>query len=990
SVHPIGIPPGQTRGVAGDGSHLRLTAIPDNTDPTSYTVEFPDGTTHTFSKKIPRPVPTPAGSSYDFTNLDENEVQSSQTGKRFGLTTVDDSFGNHLLQVCYAGQKGWEFTSMKLGTNSCSASVPTINFTWTDRVVGPNPSVTWRVLDSITFPSPSGTQLKVAFAYSDGTFSRNTYDNSNGEGPCTIDSGDLLQVPELASMTFSDPATSSITTFSYQFSYYQAADANQTQKQGALQSVTLPSLGSIAYDYRSASGGFVQLEIQDCDEDTCPEIACGDTTPEPLVPGALGELRQAIDKSPAVCTRTETDPSTGRSSTTTYTRRSFFHCLNPCNLQGLNINNLLRRVTITSPGNDDGSGPAQYSTRYFFHTAHPDDEAQGESNGLELERRDFPGSDTSAAPVRMSVSCYANVASCYRSEYIHAVERRPSPDVQVVWYGSRPTSSDGSSCPGVAGDAQCTKTNNTNYNAVAGKFKDVNVFSSIPGSINRTIETDWTASSQSQPDWLLDLYDRRFTWDGSSLPAGSNGQSVVRQYADFDSTNGFLKGSWTWDSVLSKAIKNCGYNNGNGTVSGAFSQTYTASSEPITDSCPGSMPSVGTDNDSFGKGHTWTNLLLTRSNWKKGTASIGWNSFDVVRDSNTGQITTSKDPNSALTTAYTYDALGRIKSITPPGGELATTISYDSTTQTTVSRGLGSSVTWQRYLYDGLGSLSCEIRQMPSGYAVRTHTYDSAGHANFVSEWFNQGAISCPSASLGTTSSNFDPFGRPQTITKADGKVTTIDRTDGSILFSDWRESVTVNVGGSNPTTVTRKDILGRVINVAEPSVGQGGDLTTYSYNVLDKLACVKTGASPDMTNCTSNPNGQYRAFTYDAFGFLRSEKTPEKSNAAVTYGPYGTLGNVLTETQPGSLTLTRTYDAAGRLTGITSNETGSPRYLTNSLLSKIAGLEARGCRGFEVFRVVDEVIWDEVDHGFHELSCPRGVRGRRNCSGGGIRGGVS
>src|SRR5262249_41542028 len=71
----------------------------------------------------------------------------------------------------------------------------------------------------------------------------------------------------------------------------------------------------------------------------------------------------------------------------------------------------------------------------------------------------------------------------------------------------------------------------------------------------------------------------------------------------------------------------------------------------------------------------------------------------------------------------------------------------------------------------------------------------------------------------------------------------------------------------------------------------------------------------------------QTRSYTYDAFGFLRSEVVPEKLNQAVSYSTYDALGNVLTETQPGSLTITRSYDGAGRLTTVSANSSSD---LTN------------------------------------------------------------
>ncbi len=61
----------------GDGSHLRITAQGGQTgqiggvisgDVPSYTVEFPDGTVHTFAHRYSRPRPV-SGVSHDFTDV---------------------------------------------------------------------------------------------------------------------------------------------------------------------------------------------------------------------------------------------------------------------------------------------------------------------------------------------------------------------------------------------------------------------------------------------------------------------------------------------------------------------------------------------------------------------------------------------------------------------------------------------------------------------------------------------------------------------------------------------------------------------------------------------------------------------------------------------------------------------------------------------------------------------------------------------------------
>src|SRR5262249_39862442 len=152
----------------------------------------------------------------------------------------------------------------------------------------------------------------------------------------------------------------------------------------------------------------------------------------------------------------------------------------------------------------------------------------------------------------------------------------------------------------------------------------------------------------------------------------------------------------------------------------------------------------------------------------------------------------------------------------------------------------------------------------------------------------------------------FDPFGRTQSITRPDGSMTTISYTDGSIASSDTKKAVTAyNVngtcsagscsGGISATTTDVFDSYGRLIKVTEPT----GDQTTYAYDANGKLSSVAQGV-------------QTRTFTYDHFGFLRAETTPEKGT--LNYNTIGSLGNVAQRTENDGTVVSTIYDAAGRL----------------------------------------------------------------------------
>jgi YD repeat-containing protein len=286
---------------------------------------------------------------------------------------------------------------------------------------------------------------------------------------------------------------------------------------------------------------------------------------------------------------------------------------------------------------------------------------------------------------------------------------------------------------------------------------------------------------------------------------------------------------------------------------------------------------IGLNGDAFGKQYTYQNGQLLTATWLKDKAPATpgtWYSRNYVRDTSTGWVTSAFD-TAGVETRYGYDSIGRVTSITPQTTEVATSISYPSTTQTTATRTAGTLTTYQEYDYDGLGRQVLERRLMPSNaYARRFTLFDAAGNAYFASEWvadstamtistdpgpscaFSGGSFSTskPSNAPGEFRHCFDPFGRPQEIVGAGhSSVTTISRNDGSTFYSDILESVSnwcVNgtrsgvscSGGISPDPVTTrvKDAFGRLTSVTEPG---GEPATTYGYNVAGKLTSVSQGA---------------------------------------------------------------------------------------------------------------------------------------------------
>ena len=242
-----------------DATRLRVTVSPTAAHPTQYTVEFRDGSIQTLSHISGPPLPSPPSSSPDFRNIG----YPSPVEKRFGLTSVQDSFRNTVLSVGYDSTYPDEVTTVTLTPNTQSKAV---TFHWKAMTIG---TATWRVMDYVEFDTVSGQKQRATFGQQSGTFPRNNFDR--GPSGCFA-TGASVQVPELSSVTFSDPATSpSFPSFSHSFTYWPDASGDQipVQRQGALWQLTLPTGGTITYEYGSTTQNQCEIvSAGNCDPET--------------------------------------------------------------------------------------------------------------------------------------------------------------------------------------------------------------------------------------------------------------------------------------------------------------------------------------------------------------------------------------------------------------------------------------------------------------------------------------------------------------------------------------------------------------------------------------------------------------------------------------------------------------------------------------------------------------------------------------------------
>jgi YD repeat-containing protein len=286
---------------------------------------------------------------------------------------------------------------------------------------------------------------------------------------------------------------------------------------------------------------------------------------------------------------------------------------------------------------------------------------------------------------------------------------------------------------------------------------------------------------------------------------------------------------------------------------------------------------------------------------------LSFYSLDQTIDVPSGLVASSRD-TAGLATTYSYDAMGRVTSVAPPG-ELATSYAY-----TRAAAGAAAAVdettslTHRQILFDGLGRVWRETELMPDFWNVRETLYDGAGNKASVSE------VQTGNPVQKTQYLGYDPFGRPNRIRPADSVNGSHDvtMTYAGVRMVTRTASVATAAGVETAATTTELyDRQGRLAQVIEPSgVGGATVATTYGYDVGNRLATVST------TDATTSPSvTQTRAFAYDNRGLLTFEQHPEKGatgNGTVSYLKYDARGHAH-RTLDGPHDLTYTYDAAER-----------------------------------------------------------------------------
>ncbi len=404
-------------------------------------------------------------------------------------------------------------------------------------------------------------------------------------------------------------------------------------------------------------------------------------------------------------------------------------------------------------------------------------------------------------------------------------------------------------------------------------------------------------------------------WSGATLPRRLN--AVRRQevsdgattYAvtEYDYDNAYTTGNVTaekrWDSVKSPALPTLG------TLSAANAQVrtraYNGQGNPTQFYAPeirttvtyGSLPGVA------GPGPYPTRVV-----YAPGTADARTWTYDW--DDASGWLNSRTDEDNGLTTAYTFDALGRPLTVNE-AGERKTVIAYaDDALRVTTLRdrdAFGDGALQTITQHDALGRVTqAQTTDTASTWitAVTRYVHTAGSPVTVVSSTPYR---TTSDSTLEWTCAEPDVLGRTTAVAVFKGSDPPTDCES-----EDNRTGIARTAYDADTTTVTDPadivteritDALGRLTRVTEDpdNTDPNDDLpyvTTYEYDPLDNLTEVTQGV-------------QTREFQYSSLSRLLSAENPE---SGTTHYTYYDSGNLKTRTDARGVAATFEYDGLQRI----------------------------------------------------------------------------
>jgi RHS repeat-associated protein len=266
---------------------------------------------------------------------------------------------------------------------------------------------------------------------------------------------------------------------------------------------------------------------------------------------------------------------------------------------------------------------------------------------------------------------------------------------------------------------------------------------------------------------------------------------------------------------------------------------------------------------------------------------------DSIYDFNTGLVTQTTDVRGGVST-MTYDSMNRQTAVNYPNvgwthysyvdGNVAATppIAPQATKQVRVD--INNNVGTVTSIYDGLYRETQKQTNDPEGTIYIDTQYDAKGR-----RWKTSNPRRAAETAVWTVST-YDGIDRPLITAAPDG-------SSVQYTYSNNQTTVTDEAGNQRRYTY---DGVGHLIQVEEPNPALTTPLvTTYTYNVLDKLVQSAQGA-------------QTRTWVYDSLGRLTSQTLPESGATTFTYDSEGLLAS---KTDARNQTVTNCYDGLHRQT---------------------------------------------------------------------------
>jgi RHS repeat-associated protein len=292
--------------------------------------------------------------------------------------------------------------------------------------------------------------------------------------------------------------------------------------------------------------------------------------------------------------------------------------------------------------------------------------------------------------------------------------------------------------------------------------------------------------------------------------------------------------------------------------------------------------------------------------------------FDPISNAITGEVDTS-----GLRTDATYDALGRLTAVWPPGHDKSANQPAVTTYAFTISSTGANSVTTNTLLangqytatytlVDGMGRTVQTQAPSPSDQAGRVVTdtqFDSQGRASTThNPYWNSAA---PSNTLLVVQDNAVPNSTVTTFDSAGRGIKSAYDLYGTEQWStttsyDGDRVTTIPPAGGTATTVItngldQKTQLLQYKDTTHTAPGAPADTTTYTYTPSGKPASI--------TDSTGKNTWTY---TYDLHDRKASSTDPDTGTTALTYD---TIGELATSTDARGKRLVYTYDNLGRKT---------------------------------------------------------------------------